>query len=254
MSTDTHSLSAADLAHFRRTGWVAARGFFSPDEAQGLTRWTEEIEALPEVPGRHMVYWEKPEGGPRILQRIENFCPFHAGMDGLVRAGRLMAAVEALLEAPSVLYKDKINFKPPGGSGFELHQDQQAGWSAYAPIFLTALISIDRATKENGCLQIADMERPRGMLGQEWKPLAAADLGGHRLVDVPTEPGDVIFFDSYVAHASERNQSAQQRRILYLTYNRAADGDHRARYFHDKRLSFPPDVEREPGREYKFRV
>src|SRR6185503_13098182 len=97
-------LSETDLAHFRDKGWVTARGFFPPAEAERLARWSAEIEAMPEVPGRQMVYWEQAGGG-RILQRIENFCPFHAGMDGLVRAGRLMAAVEALLQAPSLLYK-----------------------------------------------------------------------------------------------------------------------------------------------------
>jgi hypothetical protein len=249
-------LSDADLAHFRAHGWVTARGFFSPEQAADLSRWTDAIAAMPEVPGRHMVYGEqsRTEPGRRLIQRIENFCPYHPGMDGLVRQGPLMAAVEALMEAPSVLFKDKINFKQPGGAGFEPHQDQQAGWSVYAPLFLTAMISIDRATEENGCLQIARMPRQRAILGQEWKPLTEADLGGHRLVAVPTQPGDVIFFDSFVAHASEPNRSDTQRRILYLTYNRLADGDHHARYFHDKRQSFPPDVEREPGREYKYRV
>jgi hypothetical protein len=249
-------LSDADLAHFRDRGWVTARGFFSAQVAQDLSHWTDSICAMPEVPGRHMVYWEnsRTEPGKKLIQRIENFCPYHDGMDRLVRQGPLMIAVNALMEAPSVLFKDKINFKKPGGTGFELHQDQQAGWSTYAPLFLTALISIDRATEENGCLKIADMPRPRAILGEEWKPLTEADLGGHRQVSVPTDPGDVIFFDSFVAHASEPNRSEKQRRILYLTYNRLADGDHRARYFHDKRLSFPPDIERIPGREYRFRV
>jgi len=43
---------------------------------------------MPEVPGRQMVYWENVSGGDRIVQRIENFCPYHEGMDELVRAGR----------------------------------------------------------------------------------------------------------------------------------------------------------------------
>jgi hypothetical protein len=252
--SDPQCLSDDDIRHYRQKGWVTARGFFPPEETRRLTRWTDEICAMPEIPGRQMVYWETAGDGGKIVQRIENFCPFHAAMDDLVRSGPLMAAVATLLEGDAVLYKDKVNLKKPGGAGFELHQDQQAGWSVYAPVFLTALISVDRATAENGCLQIADMPRPRAMLGAEWKPLTAAELGGHPLVSVPTEPGDVIFFDSYVAHASEPNHSAQQRRILYLTYNRLADGDHRVKYFHDKRQSFPPDVEREPGREYKFRV
>ena len=68
------------------------------------------------------------------------------------------------------------------------------------------------------------------------------------------EPGDVLLFDSYVPHASKPNFTDAARRILYLTYNRASDGDYRAQYYADKRASFPPEIEREPGVEYKFRV
>ena len=50
------------------------------------------------------------------------------------------------------------------------------------------------------------------------------------------------------------NLTDRPRRALYVTYNRAADGDHRARYFAEKRANFPPDIEREPGKEYRFRV
>ncbi|MBW8728180.1 MAG: phytanoyl-CoA dioxygenase family protein, partial [Inquilinus limosus] len=171
-----------------------------------------------------------------------------------VRHGRLFQAVEQLLEAPSCLYKEKINFKMAGGAGFEPHQDQQAGWSRYAPIFLTVMVSVDRATVENGCLEMADMPRLTGLIGEEWKPLTDEQMASFKLVPVPTEPGDVLFFDSYAPHASKPNLTDKARRILYLTYNRLADGDHRERYFAEKRANFPPDIEREAGKEYKFRV
>jgi ectoine hydroxylase-related dioxygenase (phytanoyl-CoA dioxygenase family) len=189
-----------------------------------------------------------------VIQRIENFCPFHQGFDGLVRGSRLEAAAAQLMGGPVVLFKEKINFKMPGGAGFEPHQDQQAGWSAYAPIFITALVCIDRATKENGCLQMADAPRLAGLIGEEWRPLAAEQMARFALTDVPTEPGDVLFFDSYAPHASEPNLTQQARRILYLTYNLAADGGHRLRYYADKHANFPPDIERIPGREYRFKV
>jgi len=64
----------------------------------------------------------------------------------------------------------------------------------------------------------------------------------------------VLFFDSYVPHASKANTTSSSRRILYLTYNGASQGDHRTRYFADKRANFPPDIERKPGVEYRFRV
>ena len=63
-----------------------------------------------------------------------------------------------------------------------------------------------------------------------------------------------MFFDSFTPHRSAPNLTAAPRRVLYVTYNRASEGDHRAHYYADKRASYPPDIEREPGREYVFRV
>jgi 2-aminoethylphosphonate dioxygenase len=245
--------ASAELAEFERTGFLVMRGFFQSSACRELDQWTEEIAARPEMPGRQMVYYEDSliEPGRRIVQRIENFCPFHAGFDALLRQGRLIAWAGALLGGEAVLFKDKINFKLPGGGGFALHQDQQAGWSLYAPLFLTAMVSIDGSTLENGCLEIAAGRHKEGLLGEEWRPLEANRLA---LAPVPTDPGDVVFFDSFVPHESGPNRTAAARRILYVTYSRAADGDHRTRYFADKRRDFPPDIEREPGRTYTFRV
>ncbi len=244
------------VAAFGRAGWVAARGFFSAAEAAAIARWTDEVTALPERPRTHMLYREPSllDPGERVVQRIEDFCPYHAAFDALIRGGRLQRAVEQLLGGPALLFKEKINFKMPGGAGFAAHQDQQAGWTRYAPMFVTALLTIDPATLENGCLEMASCDRRAGLIGREWEPLSAAEMAGFDLVPVPTEPGDVLFFDSYAPHASKPNLTGQQRRILYLTYNRASDGDHRRAYYDDKRASFPPDVDREPGTEYRFRV
>ena len=68
------------------------------------------------------------------------------------------------------------------------------------------------------------------------------------------KPGDVAFFDCFVPHQSEPNLTGTQRRNVYLTYNRASEGDQRGKYFSDKRKSYPPDFEREAGKEYAFRV
>jgi hypothetical protein len=249
-------LDFAALDRYARLGWVAVPGFFSAAEVADIVRFTEETRALPEVPGAHMVYRETSLLDPnaRVIQRIENFCAHHPGFDTLIRGGRLQRCVEQLLNGPAVLFKEKINFKMPGGAGFEAHQDQQAGWSTYAPLFVTAMVSVDPTSIANGCLEIATGPRLTGLVGREWVPLTAEEVAAFALVPVPTQPGDVLFFDSYVPHASKPNLTDDQRRILYLTYNRASDGDQRARYYADKRASFPPDIERRPGVEYRFRV
>ena len=236
-----------------RTGTLVVRGFFSAAETDALIRWTGEVADAPEVAGGQMVYHEDSllEPGWRVVQRIEDFCPYHPAMDALSRGGALSRWLDALMGGPTVLFKDKINFKHPGGDGFKAHQDQAAGWTAFAPLFVTALVTVDPATIANGCLEIATAPRPDTLVGAEWAPLPEDGLG---LVPVPTEPGDVIFFDSYVAHASKPNLTDRQRRVLYLTYNLLEHGDHRRRYFAEKRAAFPPDIERRPGESYVFRV
>lgn len=171
-----------------------------------------------------------------------------------MRSGRLVAAIEQLFGESALLFKEKINLKLPGGGGFAPHQDQQAGWSSYAPLFITALVSVDASEPANGCLQLATGPRVTHMIGREWQPLTEEDMEGIRLQPMPTLPGDVLFFDSLAPHASEPNRTDHPRRIPYLTYNRAADGDLRARYYADKHASFPPDIEREAGKTYRFRV
>jgi 2-aminoethylphosphonate dioxygenase len=245
--------AAGEVASFEQDGFLVVRSFLDAQEVADLDRWTKEIAAEPESPGRQMVYYEDSlvVAGQRIVQRIENFCPFHPGFDCLLRRGPIIEWAGALLSDQTVLFKDKINFKLPGGSGFKAHQDQQAGWSIYAPLFLTVMLSIDESTIENGCLEIAAGRHKEGLLGTEWQPL---EPEGFAFEPVPTKPGDAIFFDSFVPHASGPNRTRSPRRILYITYAPAAYGDHRARYFADKRRDFPPDIERAPGRTYTFRV
>jgi hypothetical protein len=81
-----------------------------------------------------------------------------------------------------------------------------------------------------------------------------AEMAGMDFVSCPAAPGDAVFFDSYVPHRSGPNLTGEARRVLYVTYNRLAEGDHRLRYYADKRKSYPPDCEREAGKEYVYRV
>jgi len=241
---------------FRRDGFVAVPGLFGEEEMRRISAWTDELGALPEVPGRCMMYFEPSllRPGERVLQRIENFCPFHAGFAALCDGLKLRGTVSRLFGEPALLFKDKINFKLPGGDGFKPHQDQQAGWSAYADLFITAMVSVDPTTEENGCLEFCAGQHRQGLLGEEWAPLTDGDMRRLGARPVPTRAGDAVFFDSYTPHGSGPNLTAERRRVLYITYNRRSAGDHRERYYADKRKSFPPDIERDPTRTYTFRV
>lgn len=244
------------LAAFHRNGFLSLPNFFNPEMAARLTAWVDEIQAWSETPGAHMMYFEESMNDPsqRILNRVENFIQYHDGFNRLLAEDGLRESVNDLFGEPAVLFKEKINFKLPGGGGFEAHQDTQAGWEDYVGLCITAMVTIDETTSENGCLEMGRWRHRHELIGEMWRPLQAENLLEVEFFPCPSKPGDVVFFDSYVPHRSAPNRTDTPRRVLYVTYNAAYDGDRRARYYADKRKSYPPDCEREPDKVYEYKV
>ena len=249
-------LSREQIASFQRNGFVVVPGLFGAGEIDQVEAWSEEVHDWPETPGRHMMYFEESSSHPgqRILNRIENVLPYHGAFKALAVGPKMQGACSQLFGEPALLFKDKINYKMPGGGGFEAHQDVQAGWSRYADLHITVLITIDETTLANGCLEIAKGFHDRGLIGTEWKPLTDEDLRETEFIAVESAPGDAVFFDSFAPHRSGPNNTGSPRRVLYYTYNKASEGDSLAQYYADKRASYPPDIEREDGKDYHYRV
>jgi 2-aminoethylphosphonate dioxygenase len=250
------ALSDQQRTEFRDKGFLVLRGLFSADEARQQARWIEELAARPPEIGRQMVYFEDSLAQPdaRVLSRIEKFVEYHDGLRAVVNDARIVDAVADVLDDRPALFKEKINFKLPGGGGFAPHQDIQPGWDQYAPYFVSVLVAIDANTIENGCLELAAGAHTRGLIGRRFEPLEGDELAGVTFEPFPMAPGDAALFDCFVPHQSQPNRTANPRRNLYLTFNRRRDGEFREQYFADKRRSFPPDYEREPGATYVFRV
>jgi hypothetical protein len=238
--------------HFRRHGWVRLPAFLSASETHDVQRWTDEIAAWPETPGKWMRYYEKrPDGRGKMLARIENFVPHHEGLARLLTTGRVSDVLAECCGEPVVLFKDKINFKYPGGAAFTPHQDYPAYVNFGVGHHLTLMVPVDPFTLENGCLVMALDACERKILPQNPDGTVREDaLAGLATVPLLAEPGDVIVFDAWVPHWSGRNESQAPRRSYYMTFNPAAAGDHRAAYYARKREYFPPEYERRPGVDY----
>ena len=248
-------LSEEQVAQFHRDGYLLVRGMYSKEEVADISRWTNEVAGSPEEPGRDWKYFEQSQtDGSRILCRIENFVPFHEGFSELITRRRMHQAICELFGEEAVLFKDKINFKLPGGDGFREHQDVQAGWDDYADLHITAMIAIDETNEENGSLEMIAGMHDQGVLGSMWAPLTDEDTKHAEYVAVHCRPGDAVFFDSYAPHRSGPNRTAEARRVLYITYNRLSEGDSREQYYADKHRNFPPDIERDPDKDYSFKV
>jgi ectoine hydroxylase-related dioxygenase (phytanoyl-CoA dioxygenase family) len=275
--TENKWLTQEQVKMFRDTGVLLLRAaqIWTPVEHKLLLDSVNEMDKWPEQAGKWMKYYEKnlllerekelaakqgrkvdaSKFDGRLLQRIENFTQFNKGMDLLLNGAKLLGMCSELFGELAVLYKEKINYKLPGGAGFAPHQDVSAGWWMYGQsLHVSCLITIDEATVENGCLEIVYGQHKRGRLAPDWKEIPTETVRSLEWVSLPTSPGDVCFFDSYVPHRSGPNMTSRPRRVLYATYAKLSEGDWRQKYYADKRASFPPDIEREQGKVYEYKI
>jgi len=241
---------------FERDGFLVLSAYFSEQQVAEVSTAIDLLASRPPRVGHEMAYYEDSvvDANKRILSRIENFVDEDPVFRKIVFASGLPEIAADLMGSDAALFKEKINFKLPGGQGFAPHQDIQPGWDTYARYFISMLVTVDPSTVENGCLELAAGHHKRGWIGDRFKPLTGEQLKGIEFVKFPTHPGDVVVFDCFTPHQSAANLTSKSRRNLYLTYNRASEGDCRKRYFADKRAAFPPDFERAPGSTYKFKV
>jgi hypothetical protein len=246
------SLSAADVAAFDRDGCVLLRGFLSAEEVRDLVRWVNDLQVwCPPTPaeqlsGAHYTFHhEQLEDGRRGLCRIENYCNFHGGLDGIARE-RLAPVAGALLRAAggARLFKEKLNVKHPGGKAYAAHYDgPSAAALGLARTFITAQVAVDAQTALNGCMQVlvpraawppAAMVPPRGSDPDRDGRVGAIPEDVAEALDwecVECAPGDVLFFDGMMPHRSGPNRSDAQRRTLYMIFNPAEEGDHHDAYY-----------------------
>lgn len=100
------------------------------------------------------------------------------------------------------------------------------------------MVPLDPATIASGCLHVAP-GFAAGRLPTDARGRIEASVAATlawRAVELV--PGDLLLFDSYTPHHSDTNTTDRARRALYLTYNAASRGDHRDRYYADKRAEF----------------
>jgi len=245
----------AQLGEWSTRQVLALPGVMAGAGLAELERWTADLANRAETPGRWMKYFERTADNDRQLCRVEDFVSYHAGMDAFLRGPAMLDRVSELMGERAMLFKEKINFKLPGGSGFAAHQDAPAFDAFGQRYHITVLITVDASDRTNGGLEFAEPTGVDRILNQaDDGTIAEAVEGAMRWTPLDLPAGSVVMFDSYIAHRSPPNLSTRSRRSLYVTYSRASEGDWRDRYYADKRATFPPEIERQPGIDYLKRA
>jgi 2-aminoethylphosphonate dioxygenase len=228
------SASTETVGHFARHGWVLTEPI-GPAGLAALRRWVDEIERWPEPGDGWLHHREMTDAGPKLC-RSENLIPFHDGMRAFLTQGPMLDTATALLGEPAVLYKEKINYKLPGGAGYSPHQDAPA--YPFVANHVSCMVAIDDATIDNGCLEVVSGEHHRVLPVDERGCIVDELVATFHWEPVPARAGQTLWFHSRTPHRSGSNRSSRARRALYPTYNASAEGDLREAYYRDKLATF----------------
>jgi ectoine hydroxylase-related dioxygenase (phytanoyl-CoA dioxygenase family) len=205
---------------------VVRRDLLGAEPIAELRAWADEVEAWPT--GSHVWghYAEHTANGPRIC-RTENVSACHAGIAALVSGVLNDCAADALGE-PVVAFKDKVNYKQPGGAGFSPHQDKVA----YPGVgrVMSILVAIDDCNIESGCLWIAGGVSE--VLAVDDRGVVRADIADSLDWTVAElASGDAVCIDGLAPHYSETNRGATPRRVLVASYAPVAEHYTREHYY-----------------------
>jgi hypothetical protein len=216
----------AEIARYQEVGYLLAPKLFDAQEMDLLLKYAKSDEAL--VAGA--------AGRRDATGQITKLTLWNQAGDDLYgmfsRSPRIVDRMEQLLGGEVYHYHTKMMLKEPRvGGAWEWHQDYGYWYNngCLFPLLASCLIAVDRATKENGCLQVLKGSHLMGRIehgktgdqtGADMEIVNAA-IERLPLEFIEAEPGDALFFHCNLLHRSDQNTSPNPRWSLICCYNAA---------------------------------
>ena len=229
MQPQERRISPVELAAYEDEGFIVFPALFTAAEIAAVADEVSSVFERADVlraDNLRCRFQRHFETGERLLEAVDPIVDLLPGIAELAASRRILCLLEQLLGAPACLFKDKLVLKPPGSLGYGLHQDFIA-WPDFPRSFTTITVAIDRATEENGCIELFHGYHGTGPLAPsdgDYHDLVEAHFDPSRRVKLELAPGDAVVFGCFVPHGSAPNRSTRPRRHLLLSYNRADDG------------------------------
>lgn len=228
----------AVVAAYKSEGFGIARGLFSQNEVDFYSKYfTDMVE-------RGGDGWSEgavDSNHPDPLKRYPRLLQPHRGDDvaiGYMLDPRIREYLTALAGTEPYAVQTMVYFKPPGGRGQNLHQDNM--FLLVAPgTCMAAWLALDDCDEENGCMMlvpgtqdfpmICQVDTP-GIETEHWGTTETPLPPGMTPVPALMKRGDVLFFNGSVIHGSMKNKSERFRRTLIGHYI-AAEATQVAKYY-----------------------
>jgi hypothetical protein len=223
---NSNRLTDNQLNAYAEDGYLLLQGMLDEEEVGMLGRCAREDRVLDE----HSFGKADGEGGTVRLSLWNHPTDTIYGM--IARSESLVGCAEQILGGEVYHYHSKMIMKDAKiGGAWAWHQDY-GYWYQNGVLFpdLTSVsIAVDKATKENGCLQVIRNSHKMGRVdhvltgdqaGADMERVTQA-LERLELVYVEMEPGDALFFHANLLHRSDQNRSDKPRWSMICCYNAA---------------------------------
>lgn len=218
-------ITAEQRAFYDREGYLVLRELFSREEARRYLEHYMRLRAE-STEAQDQLGYDPNSSDP--LKRYPRMLQMHrwdpVSLDWLLEP-RIKAALTGLSDLEPYAVQTMIYFKPPGGRGQALHQDQY--YLRVQPgTCIAAWMALDPCDDENGCLRVVPGSQNwpllctvKADLTQSFTDVTVPIPPGTEVVPVELQPGDVLFFNGQVVHGSGPNRSANRfRRSLIGHY------------------------------------
>lgn len=226
-------LSPAQKQFFDRNGYLIYRSLFAQEEIAQLS-------------GHYMDMRENDPSGVDLtstdpLKRYPRMLQMHRHDEVSLRwllDQRIAAVLSGLLGKQPFAVQTMIYFKPPGGRGQALHQDQY--YLRVQPgTCLAAWMALDRCDEENGCLQVVPGSHTwpllctvKADLRQSFTDVTVPIPPGTEVRQMVMDPGDVLFFNGQIVHGSGPNHSRERFRRSLIGHYIEGDAAEVAKWYH----------------------
>ncbi len=224
--------SVEDLARYHQDGYVFARSLFTAEEIGLLRDTARQDHALDQAASSR-------DDGTGHAVRLSLWNHPGDGLYGMVaRCHRVVDSVEQLIGEEAYHYHSKMILKDARvGGAWAWHQDYGYWYQngLLFPKLCSVMIAVDRATVENGCLEVLKGSHQMGRVnhilsgdqaGADMERVNAA-LKVMERVYCEMEPGDALFFHPNTLHCSAANSSDHPRWSLICCYNAATNNPYK---------------------------
>jgi len=240
-------LTADERVCLEQNGYVVRENVFTPKEVADITtacenlvlRFVQErrrrryhIGSYTFEPNNEHAIMIKWEGDTDIVHGLEPFAHLDPVLKAWAHDRRFLEPMCDFVGDPHPsLFTEKLNLKRPGIGGVNpMHQDYPywIGEAKDPARVATAMLFLDDATLENGCLHVAPGSHRDG----QWRKRTDSDEFGANEIDqsaykdvvmqpLPLKAGSMVMFGSLLVHSSEQNRSQFNRRALLFSYQPA---------------------------------